>query len=93
MQGEIKLHSTHWVRVKKGRANTTKILCQTLVSFSYLCQLSLVIQRTEGVELLQRHDQRLSRRRVHEIEVDQVVNAQTFQHEHNIAEICSLDLK
>ena len=58
-----------------------------------LCQLALVVERAQSVELLERADERLGRRRVHEIEVDEVVDAERFEHEHHRAEVGALDLR
>lgn len=43
------------------------------------CEQSLGVERGERVQLLQRHDERLHRRRVHEVEVEQVVDAHGLQ--------------
>lgn len=42
-------------------------------SGEYLGELAEVVQSTQGVELLQRQHQSLMRRRVHEVEVNQVI--------------------
>lgn len=41
----------------------------------YLCELPQVVESSQGVELLQRQHQRLVGRRVHEVEVNEVVDA------------------
>lgn len=45
--------------------------------FSYLCELSQVVQGSQSVKLLQSQNQGLMRRRVHEVKVDQVVDPWT----------------
>ena len=41
----------------------------------YLGELSQVVERSQGVQLLQRQDQSLMRRRVHEVKVNEVIDA------------------
>lgn len=53
-----------------------------------LGEFALVVQGPERVQLLQRAEQRLCRRRVHEVKVHEVVDAQRLQHEHYIACMC-----
>ena len=52
-----------------------------------------MVECPQGVELLQCQDERLRRRGVHEIEVDEVVDAQTLQQQHHIAQVGALDLR
>ena len=59
---------------------------------AYLRQLSVMIQRSQGIQLLKRNDECFCWRGVHEIKVDQIIDAQAFQQQHHISEICSLDL-
>lgn len=42
---------------------------------AYLGELPQVVERPQGVELLQGQNQRLMRGRVHEVKVDEVINA------------------
>ena len=51
-----------------------------------------MVERSEGVQLLQRQHQGLVRGRVQEVEVDQVVDAERLEHEHHVAEVDPLDL-
>lgn len=57
-----------------------------------LRQLPLIVQRTQRVQVLQRADQRLGGGRVHKVKLDQVVDAQTLQEEHNRVQVGPLDL-
>mmetsp|Transcript_6507 Transcript_6507/g.18711 ORF Transcript_6507/g.18711 Transcript_6507/m.18711 type:complete len:883 (-) Transcript_6507:1046-3694(-) len=58
-----------------------------------LGQFPPVVEGTQGVQLLQGAQQRLRRRRVHEVEVHQIVDAQALQHQHHRAKIGALDLR
>ena len=57
-----------------------------------LCEVALVVQRAQVVEQLQRAYQRLWGGHVHEVEVDQVVDAQLLQLQHHSAEVGAEDL-
>ena len=52
-----------------------------------------MVECSQGIELLQGKDQRLMGRWIHEVKVDQIVDAQALQEEDNVAEVRSLDLK
>ena len=54
---------------------------------------SLVIECTQTVQLLHRRDERLHRRRVHEVERQQVVDAHCLQRQHGAGEVRPLDLR
>lgn len=43
--------------------------------------------------LLERTDQRLGRRRIHELEVQEVVDTQALEHEDNVAHVGALNLR
>lgn len=43
--------------------------------------------------MLQGKDERLWRRWVHKVEVNQVIDAQTLEHENHIAQVSALDLR
>eukprot|EP00968_Pinguiococcus_pyrenoidosus_P020566 scaffold2448_cov250-Pinguiococcus_pyrenoidosus.AAC.17 len=58
-----------------------------------LGELSSVIQRAQRVQLLESADQRLGGRRVHEVEVEQIVDAQALQQQHDVAHVRSLNLR
>ena len=51
-----------------------------------------MVERAERVQLLERQHERLVRRRVHEVEVQQVVDAERLQQEDDVAEVRPLDL-
>ena len=51
---------------------------------SHLGEFTHVVEGAEGVQLLQRQHQRLVRRRIHEIKVNQVVDAQGLQQQHYV---------
>ena len=48
-------------------------------------QIPVVVQRGERVELLQRPREHFMRRRVHEVEIDQIVDPHALQHQHDPA--------
>ena len=50
-----------------------------------LGELPAVVERPQRVQLLQGAQQGLRRRRVHEVEAHQVVDAQALQHQHHVA--------
>ena len=50
-----------------------------------------MIQRSERVQVFQRLDQRLGRRRIEEIEIEQVVDSEGFQHQDDVPQVGSLD--
>ena len=52
-----------------------------------------MVEGTQSIQLLQGKDERLRGRRVHEVKVDEVINAQTLQHEDDIAQVSTLDLE
>ncbi len=56
-------------------------------------QFPLVIESPQGVQLLEGKDQRLMGRGVQEIEVNQIIDSQGFQHEHHVAQVGPLDLE
>mmetsp|Transcript_1213 Transcript_1213/g.2993 ORF Transcript_1213/g.2993 Transcript_1213/m.2993 type:complete len:328 (-) Transcript_1213:214-1197(-) len=58
-----------------------------------LGELPSVVEGAKRVELLQGAYQCLGRGRVHKIEVDEVIDPQGFEHEHNGAQIGALDLR
>ena len=41
----------------------------------------LVVQRAESIQLLKRSDERLGRRRVHKVKVDEIINAKRLEKE------------
>ena len=53
---------------------------------------ALVVERAERVQLLERRDERGHRRRVHEVEREQVVDAHRLQREHRARQVRPLDL-
>mmetsp|Transcript_38970 Transcript_38970/g.96642 ORF Transcript_38970/g.96642 Transcript_38970/m.96642 type:complete len:253 (+) Transcript_38970:657-1415(+) len=57
-----------------------------------LGQLAAVVERAERVELLERADERLRGRRVHEVEMQQVVDAEALEQQHHVAQVGALDL-
>ena len=57
-----------------------------------LGQLGLVVERAEGVQLLESDDERLVRRRIHVVEVNEVVDAQALEQQHHVAQIGALYL-
>ena len=52
-----------------------------------------MVEGSQSIKLLQGKDERLRGRRVHEVKVDEVINAQTLQHEDDIAQVSTLDLE
>ena len=52
-----------------------------------------MVEGPQSIQLLQGKDERLRGRRVHEVKVDEVINAQTLQHEDDIAQVSTLDLE
>mmetsp|Transcript_7112 Transcript_7112/g.16148 ORF Transcript_7112/g.16148 Transcript_7112/m.16148 type:complete len:315 (-) Transcript_7112:800-1744(-) len=66
---------------------------QTTSLVSCLCDISIVINASQIVQTLQGSHQSLRRRRVHEIKMDHVIKAQTFQHQDHGGEIRSLNLR
>ena len=56
------------------------------------CEEAFVVERGERVQLLHGGDERLERRRVHEIEGEQVVDAHGLELEHGAREVRALDL-
>mmetsp|Transcript_15244 Transcript_15244/g.32018 ORF Transcript_15244/g.32018 Transcript_15244/m.32018 type:complete len:437 (-) Transcript_15244:1676-2986(-) len=56
-------------------------------------EIALVVQGAQRVELLQRLDERLRGRRVHEVKVKEVIDANGLQHEDHVPEIRPLDLR
>jgi hypothetical protein len=58
-----------------------------------LGELAAVVECAEGIQQLQRAHERLAGRRVHELEADEVVDAERLEEEHDRAEVCPLDLR
>uniref|UniRef100_A0A8R7K0H9 Uncharacterized protein n=1 Tax=Triticum urartu TaxID=4572 RepID=A0A8R7K0H9_TRIUA len=58
-----------------------------------LGELAAAVERAEGEELLQGLEQRLRRRRVHEVEAHQVVDAQRLEPQHHVGQVAPLDLR
>jgi hypothetical protein len=58
-----------------------------------LRELAAVVECAEGIQQLQRAHERLAGRRVHELEADEVVDAERLEEEHDRAEVCPLDLR
>lgn len=58
---------------------------------SQFSELSMVIQCSKSIQLFQSQHQCLVRRRVQKIEMDQIVDAQCFEHQHSVTQINSLD--
>ena len=52
-----------------------------------------MVEGPQSIQLLQGKDERLRGRRVHEVKVDEVINAQTLQHEDDVAQVSALDLE
>ena len=52
-----------------------------------------MVECPQGVQLLQGQDQGLRRGRVHEVEMDEVIDTETLQQQHHIPEVSALDLK
>ena len=59
---------------------------------SELGEVAVVVERREVVEQLEGAHQRLRRRRVHEVEVHEVVDAQLLQLQHHRAQVRPQDL-
>ena len=59
---------------------------------SYRGELSHVVERPQGIELLQGQDQSLWGWGVHEVKSHQVIDPETLKQQHNVAEIGTLDL-
>jgi len=55
-------------------------------------QQPFLVQRAKRVEHLQRGDERLHRRRVHEVEAEQVVDAHRLEVQNDVREVGALDL-
>mmetsp|Transcript_55137 Transcript_55137/g.129443 ORF Transcript_55137/g.129443 Transcript_55137/m.129443 type:complete len:421 (+) Transcript_55137:277-1539(+) len=58
-----------------------------------LREVTLVVQRTQRVKLLQGLDQCLWRRRIHEVEMQEVIDTDRLEHQHHVAQVGSLDLR
>mmetsp|Transcript_33044 Transcript_33044/g.82292 ORF Transcript_33044/g.82292 Transcript_33044/m.82292 type:complete len:263 (-) Transcript_33044:1687-2475(-) len=56
------------------------------------CEEPFVVKRGEGVERLHRRDESLHGRRVHEVEVEQIVHAHRLHLEHRVPQVGPLDL-
>ena len=57
-----------------------------------LCELPAVVERAQGVELLERSDEGFGGWRVHKIEMNKVVDPERLEHEDDGAEVGALDL-
>mmetsp|Transcript_45512 Transcript_45512/g.99125 ORF Transcript_45512/g.99125 Transcript_45512/m.99125 type:complete len:321 (+) Transcript_45512:593-1555(+) len=57
-----------------------------------LRQVALVIQGTECIELLECLDQGLRGRRIHKVEMQQIIDANGLQHEHHVSQVGPLNL-
>lgn len=51
-----------------------------------------MVESPEGIELLKGKDEGLGRGRVHEVKVDEVVDAKGLEQENHVAEVSPLDL-
>mmetsp|Transcript_48960 Transcript_48960/g.116583 ORF Transcript_48960/g.116583 Transcript_48960/m.116583 type:complete len:518 (+) Transcript_48960:640-2193(+) len=58
-----------------------------------LRQVAVVVERAKVVEELERAHERLGRRRVHEVEVHQIVDAQLLEREHNAPQVAPQHLR
>ena len=58
-----------------------------------LRELAAVVQGAQRVEHLERANERLGGRRVHKVEVNEVVDPERFEHQHDGAQIRALDLR
>ena len=62
-------------------------------SSSQLGQLSHVIQGSESIQLFQSQNQGFVGRRIEKVEMNEIIDAETLEHEDNIAEVDSLNLR
>ena len=61
------------------------VVQQKHAHITYCGELSHVIEGPQGVQLLQGQDECLGRGRVHEVKVNEVIDSQTLEQQHNVA--------
>jgi hypothetical protein len=59
----------------------------------HLRQLSLIIESPERIQRIEGADEGVARRRIQEVESNEVVDSERFEHEHDHAEVRTLDLR
>lgn len=56
-------------------------------------QVAVAVQGAQGEQMLQRLDEALRRRRIHELELQEIPDSQAKQQEYNVPQICPLYLR
>ena len=77
----------NWLEKQANKTSATQWQQQTQRSSP------AVVERAQRVQLFERADQRLGRRRIHKVKIDQVVDAKRFQQQHGVAKVGALNLR